>query len=126
MRYSIDKTEKYAIMKLNEEKLNSIIAPLLKTELITLNQEGFRNFIMDMSEVKYCDSSGLSALLIGNRMATQSNGIFVMTGLQEHVTKLIAISQLDKVLNILPTVEEGIDAVFLHEVEQDLNSDSAE
>lgn len=123
MRYSIDKTEKYAVMKLNEDKLNSIIAPLLKTELITLNQEGYKNFIVDLSEVKYCDSSGLSALLIGNRISTQENGIFIMTGMQEHVTKLIAISQLDKVLNILPTVAEAIDAVFLHEVEQDLNNE---
>jgi len=34
--------------------------------------------------------------------------------------KLIKISQLDKVLEILPTVEEAVDMVFLNELEQGL------
>jgi len=34
--------------------------------------------------------------------------------------KLIKISQLDSVLNIMPKVEEAIDAVFMHEIEKDL------
>jgi anti-sigma B factor antagonist len=36
--------------------------------------------------------------------------------------KLISISKLESVLNILPTVEEAIDRVFLHEIEQDLTN----
>ena len=36
--------------------------------------------------------------------------------------KLIKISQLNNVLNILPTVEEAIDAIFLKEIESDLDS----
>jgi hypothetical protein len=39
--------------------------------------------------------------------------------------KLIKISQLDSVLNILPTVEEGVDTVFMHEIEKDLKSGDA-
>ena len=37
-------------------------------------------------------------------------------------TKLITISKLETVLTILPTVEEGIDRVFLHEIESDLTN----
>jgi hypothetical protein len=40
--------------------------------------------------------------------------------LNDHVLKLIKISQLNNVLNLLPTVEEAIDAVFLKEIESDL------
>jgi anti-sigma B factor antagonist len=36
--------------------------------------------------------------------------------------KLITISKLESVLNILPTVEEAIDRVFLHEIERDLTN----
>ena len=41
----------------------------------------------------------------------------------DHVMNLIKISQLDGVLNILPTVEEAIDAVLMAEIEDDLKSE---
>lgn len=108
------------MLKLHEEKLDSSVAPGLKSELITLHAEGSRNIILDLSEVKYTDSSGLSALLVGNRIVQEEGGIFVLANLSEHTLKLIKISQLDSVLNILPTTEEAIDTVFMHEIEKDL------
>lgn len=123
MKYSADKQEKYTLLRLNEEKLDSSIAPQLKSEMVTLHAEGVRNIILDLSEVKYTDSSGLSALLVGNRILQEDNGIFVLTQLSDHTMKLIKISQLDSVLNILPSVEEAIDAVFMHEIEKDLKDE---
>lgn len=123
MKYSVDKQEKYTLLRLNEEKLDSNIAPQLKSEMVTLHAEGVRNIILDLSEVKYTDSSGLSALLVGNRILQEDNGIFILSRLSEHTMKLIKISQLDSVLNILPTVEEGIDAVFMHEIEKDMKDE---
>jgi len=126
MKYTIDKQEKYSTLKLHEEKLDSSIAPKLKSELITIHAEGTKNIILDLSGVKYTDSSGLSALLVGNRVVQEDGGIFVLSGLSDHTTKLIKISQLDSVLNILPTVEEAVDAVFMNEIENDLKNDEAE
>ncbi len=120
MKYTIDKQDKYSLLRLHEEKMDSSIAPNLKSEMITLHAEGINNIILDLSEVKYTDSSGLSALLVGNRILQEDGGIFVLANLTDHTMKLIKISQLDSVLNILPTVEEAIDAVFMHEIEKDL------
>lgn len=123
MKYTIDKQEKYSLLKLHEEKLDSSIAPGLKSQLITIHAEGVKNIILDLSEVKYTDSSGLSALLVGNRVVQENGGIFILSSLSDHTTKLIKISQLDSVLNILPTVEEGVDAVYMHEIETELGSE---
>jgi anti-sigma B factor antagonist len=120
MKYTIDKQEKYSLLRLHEEKLDSSVAPGLKSELITLHAEGVKNIVLDLAEVKYTDSSGLSALLVGNRIVQEEGGIFILTTLSDHTMKLIKISQLDSVLNILPRVEEAIDAVFMHEIEKDL------
>lgn len=122
MKYTIDKQEKHSILKLHEEKLDTNIAPQLKSELITLHAEGVKNIILDLSEVKYTDSSGLSALLVGNRIVQEDGGIFVLAKLSDHTMKLIKISQLDSVLNIVPTVEEAVDAVFMNEIENDLKN----
>lgn len=124
MKYSVDKKEQYTLVKLEEEKLDASVAPELKSELITMHAEGVRNLILDMSSVKYTDSSGLSALLVGNRIFREDDGMFVLSALGEHVMKLIKISQLDSVLTILPTSDEAIDTVFLNQIENDLNRES--
>ena len=120
MKYTIDKQEKYSLLRLHEEKMDSSVAPGLKSELITLHAEGVKNIILDLSDVKYTDSSGLSALLVGNRIFQEEGGIFILASLSEHTMKLIKISQLDSVLNIANTSEEAVDAVFMHEIEKDL------
>ncbi len=123
MKYTIDKKEKYSLLRLHEEKLDSNIAPNLKSEMITLHAEGVQNIILDLNEVKYTDSSGLSALLVGNRIVQEDGGIFILISLSEHTLKLIKISQLDSVLTILRTAEEAIDAVFMHEIEKDMKDE---
>ncbi|NEM97285.1 STAS domain-containing protein [Pontibacter burrus] len=122
MKYTIDKKENYTIITIDEKKLDTSIAPDLKSEFVKLNAEGINNLILDLNNVKYTDSSGLSSILIANRLCNSSNGLLILTSLQDHVMKLISISKLESVLNILPTVEEAIDRVFLHEIEQDLTN----
>ena len=77
MKYTIDKNEKYTLFSLNEDNLNSLLAPNLKSEMIILANEGVRNIILDLSNVKYVDSSGLSAILTGNRLFKEE-GSFVL------------------------------------------------
>lgn len=126
MKYSVDKQEQYSVVSVGEDKLDAAVAPDLKSELITMHAEGVKNLILDMSSVKYTDSSGLSALLVGNRLFREDGGAFALTGLNDHVTKLVKISQLDSVLLIANSPEEAVDAIFLNQIEQDLNNDSAE
>jgi anti-anti-sigma factor len=107
MTFQIDKTAKYTIIKLLAVKLDSNIAPALKSELVLISTDGAKNIIIDLTDTRYCDSSGLSAILVANRLCKNSHGVFVLTGLQEPVKKLIAISQLDTILNITSTVIEA-------------------
>lgn len=120
MKYTLEKTEQYILIVLHTEKIDALRTPQLKTELTTLNAEGARNFILDMGEVKYVDSSGLSAILLANRLCENSGGLLVLCSLNDTVKKLITISQLGKVFTILPTKEEAIDAIFLNEIESDM------
>jgi anti-anti-sigma factor len=124
MKFSVDKHEKYVMLKLNESKLNSLITPQLKSELILINTEGQRNIILDLSQVKFADSSGLSSLLVGHRLCKNADGSFILSGLNEAVARLINISQLESVLSIVPTVEEAIDLIFMEEIEKELKKEA--
>jgi anti-sigma B factor antagonist len=126
MKYTLEKNEKYTLFQLHEEKLTSLVAPDLKSELVKLNAEGEANIILDLGDVKFTDSSGLSSILVGNRVCQNDNGTFVLTRLTDHVAKLIQISQLNTILNITPTVEEAIDLVFMNSLENDLKKEGEE
>jgi anti-sigma B factor antagonist len=121
MKYSIDKHEKYSILALDEERIDSLVAPKLKSEFVTLFQSGTQNLILNLSKTKYVDSSGLSALLVANRLAGEAEGFLVMVGITDHVMKLVTISKLDSVFNIFGTNAEAIDAIFLSLLEKDLD-----
>lgn len=120
MKYSIDKQERYSILTLNEHHLNSSIAPDLKSSLVILQNEGVNNLIMDLSNVQYIDSSGLSALLTADRVM-KANGSFVITGINHpSVKKLIEISRLDSVMTLIPTLQEAIEYVFMEELQREI------
>jgi anti-sigma B factor antagonist len=112
MSFKIQKKDKFTLIKTSVEKLDTTVSPSLKTELVILNTEGVRNVIIDLSLTRYCDSSGLSAILVANRLCKNAGGILVITGLQEPVKNLIAISQLDTILNIAGTLEESIEMLL--------------
>jgi anti-sigma B factor antagonist len=122
MNFTTDKKEKYALISLKAEKLDSHVSPSLKAELVVINAEGYKNIILDMSDTRYCDSSGLSAILVANRLCKNANGSFVLSGLQRSVAKLISISQLDTILNIVPTIDEAHDLLAMEEVERGLDN----
>ncbi len=107
MNFSKDSKENYTIIHSNVEKLDSSNSSELKSELVLLNKNSVNTIILDLSGTKYCDSSGLSAILIGNRMCKDSGGVFAIAGLQPNVSKLIQISQLDKVLSIHDSAEKA-------------------
>jgi anti-anti-sigma factor len=124
MDISKEKTEHYTILRIHADKLDTLIAPELKSEFLLINSEGVVNIILDLSDTKYCDSSGLSSILVANRLCKNGNGTLILAGLQPTVQKLITISQLDTVLNIVPTVSEAIDFMFMESIEKDLENEN--
>ncbi|MFO7370614.1 MAG: STAS domain-containing protein [Bacteroidales bacterium] len=107
MEFKIEKLQNYTLIQVLEEKLDTHIAPTLKSELVLVSGNGEKNIVLDLSKCRYCDSSGLSAILVANRLCKNANGTFVLTGLNDAVERLITISQLDTVLNIADSLEEA-------------------
>ncbi len=123
MNFSIETFDKYTLVKVEAEKVGGIISPELKAKFVELNAQNVRNIVFNMKNARYCDSSGLSAILVGNRLCKNSNGTFVICHLNEMVSKLIQISQLESILNITPTQQEAVDFVMMEEVGRELDDE---
>ncbi|MDR6782570.1 anti-anti-sigma factor [Pedobacter africanus] len=121
MKFSVDKHEKYVVLKLNESKLTNDNTPKLKSEFILLNTEGYCNIVVDLSAVKQCDDSqDLSSLLFGDRLCKKANGLFIVTGVNEVLAKILEMSNLDQSLTIVAKVDEATDLIFMEEIEKEL------
>lgn len=123
MNFSVESFDKYTVVRVEAEKVGGIISPELKAKFVELNAQGVRNIVFNMRKARYCDSSGLSAILVGNRLCKNSNGTFVICELNEMVSKLIQISQLESILSITPTEQEAIDYLLMEEVGRDIDND---
>jgi anti-anti-sigma factor len=109
MNFEVKKDGDITIFKLTEARLDTNISGLLKGEFtMLLKIEGAKKFILDLSSVESCDSSGLSAILVANRILNSTNGEMRIASPSEKVYALIKITQLDSFLPVCSTVEEAL------------------
>ncbi len=108
MNFKIEEKKNLIILRCVSDKLDSFTSSELKTLFLHHSNNGCKNFIIDLSLAKYCDSSGLSALLVGNRIIKEKEGSLNIFGLNPMVKKIISISQLDTVFNISNNEETAL------------------
>ncbi len=107
MKFDVTKNGSSAVLTLKERKLDVSVSPELKGEFILLCRPTLKSLIIDLSAVEFCDSSGLSALLIADRQMREHSGIIKLVGVHKKVLALLKISQLDKVFPIFDSVAKA-------------------
>lgn len=107
MSFEVQKRERFTLVTVTEDKLNSNNAPDLKSEFVVISGQGEKNIVLDLSQCRYCDSSGLRAVLVANRLCEDAIGAFIVSGLQPDVENIFRISMLHTVLIITKNVDEA-------------------
>jgi len=103
MKTKIFETENHrghTILRLKFDKLDTQVSPQLKAEFLVICQSPMKKLIVDMSTVKSCDSSGLSALLVAERLMRDLKGEIHLIIPNHDVRNLFKITQLEKVFTI--------------------------
>jgi len=112
MNFVVRKEENYSYIKVVRDRLNSFISPDLKAELVVLARDPKSNIIIDLSDCTSCDSSGLSALLVGNRFCRDSGGTFIICNLSPNVEKMIKLAMPDLILQVAINLEMAEKLLF--------------
>ncbi|CUS78251.1 anti-anti-sigma factor [Candidatus Kryptonium thompsonii] len=111
MNFEILKPDKNTIIfKLREKKLDATLSPELKAEFLALCQSNVKRLIIDLSQVEYCDSSGLSSLLFCERRMRENKGDVTLVGVTDKVLSLMKIARLDPLFKIAPSIDEALDS----------------
>ena len=101
MKFEIDKQKDKTIFKLESKSLDHNIAAELKAELIFLQKEIDNQFIIDLKDVTKCDSSGLSVLLLSERLERDKKKKLILKNVNANVRDLMKIARRDREFDIM-------------------------
>jgi len=83
-------------------------APEFSERLNEAIASGARALVIDMTEVAFIDSTGLSVLLNGLRRATRADGRLALVITNPTVRRLFEITKLDSTFDLQPTREAAL------------------
>src|SRR6218665_2291307 len=122
MNYKIDKTEQYALISLDETIFGAEITPQFEKLVVQLYREGYTNMVIDFTKVTEIDNDGLSLIRKATRVCRAEQGLFVICTKEDDIIDEIDSEKIPELI-ILPTVDEGIDAVFMNDLENDFREE---
>lgn len=96
MKFDVHKDGASVTLTLQEKKLDSTIASELKGEFLILAKPKIDHLVIDLHDVEFCDSSGLSALLIADRKMKEHGGSVQLMNVNQKIMSLLKISMLDR------------------------------
>lgn len=81
-----------------------------KTAITELAEQGAVLFVIDFSQLRFLDSSGLGALVSLLRLLAQKNGDIKLACLSPEVKSLFMLTRLNRVFDIFESVQSALAA----------------
>jgi anti-sigma B factor antagonist len=97
------------VMYIKEERLDAHNSGELKTLLLETFQQGHKNILIDLKDVRFIDSSGLGALVSGFKNAISNQGGLKLSSLQTQVKSMFELTRLHRVFEIFPSSIEALE-----------------
>jgi len=95
-----------AIVKLPAE-VDLASAPAVRDELLSSVNRGGVHLIIDATETTFLDSSGINALLRARERTERLGGSLHLVTTSRAVLRVLEITQLDRVIVVVPTVDSA-------------------
>jgi anti-sigma B factor antagonist len=83
----------------------------LSQSMDQLLKDGRRRFVLDLKEIKFVDSSGLSTLVRCLKRTRGEGGVLHLAGLQSAVKRTFELTRLDRSFTIQPDVAKAVQAL---------------
>lgn len=107
MKITTEKTDGGLIIHL-EGRLDSITAGEFEKEVMPLIQQFTLNVLIDFGKLNYISSAGLRSLIIIAKELKKIKKTLALCCLNETIKEVFSISELDTIISIFPTIEDGL------------------
>jgi anti-anti-sigma factor len=89
-------------------ELDIASAPALREQLLGLLRPGSGRLVIDLSQVSFCDASGLAVLVGTGRRASLRGGFLRLAAVSPQVDRVLLMTGLHRHLGVFPTVQAAI------------------
>jgi anti-anti-sigma factor len=83
-------------------------SPAFRHQILDRIERGSNRIIVDLEHVDFLDSAGVSAMINGLRLASNSDGTLVLVQPGDQVRRMLRLTNLDKVLQTFHSVEDAV------------------
>jgi anti-sigma B factor antagonist len=105
--FQIKKEEELVLIHLSGNLISKHQIEDLQNELDFYFSEGDTKIVLDLSEMKYMNSTGLSILINIFTQVRNRGGEVVLVNIPEKINKLLLITKLNSIFNIENTLEDA-------------------
>jgi anti-sigma B factor antagonist len=88
--------------------LDIATSPTVRAALTSASERGGHQLIVDLTRVDFLDSTGLGALIGGQRRAREFGGEVRIVAKEGQILRLLRITGLLKVFSVYPTLEDAV------------------
>jgi anti-sigma B factor antagonist len=88
--------------------LDIATSPTVRAALTSASERGGHQLIVDLTQVDFLDSTGLGALIGGQRRAREFGGEVRIVAKEGQILRLLRITGLLKVFSVYPTLEDAV------------------
>ncbi|MET9533629.1 MULTISPECIES: STAS domain-containing protein [unclassified Streptomyces] len=90
-------------------ELDHMTAPDLRRAVHHLALVAGQLLVLDLTNLEFCDSSGISALLAARNLATEHGAGTALAAVPAHITRILRITGLDRVFTLHPDASTATD-----------------
>jgi anti-sigma B factor antagonist len=90
------------------EEIDITNAAVLRAALLAAAANGHQAFVVDMTRTRFCDSSGVHALVAAHRRAQAEHRRMLLAGPGAAVLRVFSITGLDRLIPIFASLDEAL------------------
>ena len=121
--YQLEQNESYAVIDWLSQDLLQANSEELELAVSLLFKKEYSNIIFNASKIVIIDGYGVSAIRKATKICTNELGLFVVVCKHDEVVERLDQAKIED-LTIMNTVQEGVDAIYLNDLENDFEDES--
>lgn len=118
--FELEQNESYALIDWKESNLSQDNYEELEQIIRVLFKKEYSNIIINLPKLEELDGYGVSTLRKGTKICSNENGLLVIVNKKETILERLEQANIENI-TIFNTVQEGIDAIYLNELENDFS-----
>ncbi len=120
--FKLEQNESYAVIDWKAEQLAATNAEELENAIRLLFKKDYANIILNLAKTSDLDGYGVSAIRKGTKICTNEGGLFVVVTKNEPIAERLDAAKIEN-LTLLNTVQEGVDAIYLNDLENEFQDE---